>query len=155
MHSHTFFQPWLKAHHTIFHTTKQSTHKLFSFYACKTCTQKLVNQQHLFPFTGTTGGLGNGVPQSKIQRHVFFFTIFAFQPRPQHLLELVVTSNVTGFAGNVKVDIRVGWFKTSRRENQLRMVNKCHYYTRFYTSQVVQSISLFPWVPHMTHVQII
>ena len=89
MHSHTFFQPWLKAHHTIFHTTKQRTHKIFSL-CLQNLHKKLVNQQHLFPFTGTTGGLGNGVPPSKIQRpRVFFLSIIAFQPRPQQLLELV------------------------------------------------------------------
>ena len=153
MHSDTFFQPWLKAHHTIFHTTKQSTHNIFSFYACKTCTQKLVNQQHLFLLLELQVDSEWGAAIQTPTPRVLFFTIFAFQQRPQHLLELVATSTVTGFAGFVKVDIRVGWFKHPASTSWGWYIS--HYYTRFYTSQVVQSISLFPWVPNMTYVQII
>lgn len=87
-----------------------------------TFAQKLVNQQHFSLLLELQVDSETGCHHPKSNATCFFLTIFAFQQRPQHLLELDVTSNVTGFAGFVEDDIRVGWFKTSRRENQLRMV---------------------------------
>lgn len=53
MHSHTFFQPWLKAHHTIFHKIQQTL-----------CLQNMHKNSwinNIFSFTGTTvAGLERG-----------------------------------------------------------------------------------------------